>query len=502
MTSYLLGIDAGLTRTKAVIFTPDGDVVAEGSQETPINKPAPDHHEVDLEELWQTVSAVIKDTLEQPQVRPADVNAIGIAGHGHGLYALDVDGDPVRPGIKSTDNRATVIVEKWNNDGTSQTIREHLGYSPFAADPLSLLGWLAEHEPNVYKKIDKLLFCKDYIKYRLTGNVCTDEMEASVFYNPRTGEYDPQIFRTLGLGSCTDALPDVIPSWDVCGGVTATAAQETGLIEGTSVASGLHDVGATALGAGAYSPGQGVLIVGTWGQSIVISNEHTIHEKVETSGLSRRYLANSWLRYKGNRSASACVDWFVEEVGHEWHERANNEGVNPYTIYDRVVKETPAGALGLLFHPYLSGSTDNPTDRGGFYGLTMEHTKEHMLRAIYEGVAISQSISLDELKPETGLTDIRLGGGGSRSKIWSDIFATTLDHELLIPAGEEVGARGAAISAGIAIGEYPDHKTAVNRMVVVERHHTPDQTTASIYRNRHEVFKNALRAIRPTWEEL
>jgi L-xylulokinase len=519
MGDLLLGIDAGLTTTKAALFTTDGEEVSVGSRETPVERPAAGHREIALPDLWTTTKAAIRDAFVGVSVRPTDVAAIGVAGHGHGLYLLDGDGEQVRSAIKSTDSRATDLVEEWEADGTAETIRERLGYAPFAADPLSLLAWLGRHEPDAVDRIDRILFCKDYLKYRLTGRVCTDEMEASVFYTAGSDEYDAAVFDALDLAVGTDVLPDVVPSWKTCGRVTSDAATETGLPAGTPVASGLHDVGATALGTGAHRPGQGVLIVGTWGQSIVVTDDpyadegddgsnvdgtdgdETDDDPPGSTGLTRRYL-DGYLRYKGLRSAATCLDWFVAEFGDEWRRRADAEAVSPYEIYDRVVADVPAGADGLLFHPYLDGSTDAPTDRGGFYGLTSEHTKATMLRAVYEGVAISQAARLAELAPATRLTDVRLSGGGARSEVWSDIFAAAVDDPLLVPAGEEAGARGVAICGALAAGVYPDHDRAVDRMVAVERRHDPDADTAALYRDRRETFEGALEAIRPTWKRL
>jgi len=327
------------------------------------------------------------------------------------------------------------------------------------------------------------------------------------------------VFDTLDLTVGTEVLPEVVPSWKTCGRVTSDAATETGLAAGTPVASGLHDVGATALGTGAHRPGQGVLIVGTWGQSIVVTDDpyadkrdggltvdgtdgdETDDDPPDSPGLTRRYL-DGYLRYKGLRSAATCLDWFVTEFGDQWRRRAGTEGISPYEIYNQIVADVPAGADGLLFHPYLDGSTDAPTDRGGFYGLTSEHTKATMLRAVYEGVALSQAARLAELAPTTGLTDVRLSGGGARSEVWSDIFAAAVDKPLFVPVGEEAGARGAAVCGALAAGVYADHDSAVDRMVAVDRRHDPDADTAALYRDRRETFEGALEAIRPTWKRL
>lgn len=504
MRDLLLGVDAGLTTTTAVAFTPDGETVAAAARETPEDRPETGHREVALPDLWETVAATIRAVLGDDAVSASSVAAIGIAGHGHGLYALDVDGRQVRPGIKSTDSRATGIVDEWEADGTAERMSERLGYAPFGADPISLLGWLDRHEPAAVDRIETLLFCKDYLTYRLTGRRSTDEMEASVFYAAGEVEYDRGVFEATGLSVSPSVLPEVAPSGSVCGYVTDEAADDTGLTAGTPVATGIHDVGATALGTGAYETGQAVLIVGTWGQSIVVLDEFDAGRNDDETppGLTRRYLDGRALRYKGLRSAAVCLDWFTDEVGAEWRRRAEESGRSEYAVYDDVVDGVAVGAEGLLFHPYLDGSTDAPTDRAGFYGLTTDHTKAHMLRAVYEGVALAQSGALRDLTPATELSEVRLGGGGARSEVWSDIFAAAVDEPLSVPAGEEAGARGAAICAALAGGVHPEYERAIDAMVSVARRHDPDPSAAAVYRDRRETFDAALAAMRPTWDRL
>ena len=502
MTGLLLGIDAGLTATKAALFSPDGEEVAVGSRQTPVDEPRLGHREVELSELWTATVAAIEDAVAAAP-DDGDVEAVGVAGHGHGLYLLDGDGTQVRPGIRSTDSRATDLVGEWGTDGTVERFRRLLGYEPFGADPLSLLAWLDRHEPGALERTADVCFCKDYLKYRLTGRICTDETEASVFTGLDGDAYDDGVFELLDLPLSTDVLPSVVPSWEACDTVTEDAAAATGLDPGTPVASGLHDVGATALGVGAHEGGQEVLIVGTWGQSIVVLDDPRAGvEGAPPPGLTRRYLDGAALRYKGLRSAAVCLEWFTEAVGEEWRRRAESEGVSEYAVYDRVADGVEPGAGGLLFHPYLNGSTDDPEDRGGFYGLTTDHGKEHMLRAVYEGVALSQSARLRELSPDDATGDVRLGGGGARSALWSDVFAAAVDDTVLVPAGAETGARGVAVCGALAADVHPDHETAVDEMVEIRRRHDPDPDAVAVYRDRRETFERALSAIRPTQKRL
>jgi len=494
----LMGVDAGLTNVKAAVFDTEGRERAVSVRPTPNERPQPGRVERNLSSFWDVTCETIREVLAEPTVQAEHIVGVGVSGHGHGLYALDEHGNPVRDGITSLDNRASEVVRSWNDSGRSEEMRAITGHEPFVADPLSILGWIQREEPEVYDAIDQLLFCKDYLKYRLTDVVCTDEMEASVFYDIDREGYSTRLFETLGLDDCADALPPVVPSWDVCGEVTGEAAQATGLKPGTPVASGLHDVGAVALGSGAFKPGQGSLIVGTWGQSIYVSASPGSGDH---GGLSRRYLEDSWLQYRGTRSAAAAVDWFTDECCRDWHDEASSDAAF-YARLNEAVEQVPVGSNGLVFLPHLQGSTDNPNERGSFVGLTIEHDRADMLRSIYEGVSLSLSDRLLDLASEGELSDVYLGGGGAKSAVWSQMFADILGEQVVVPTGEEAGARGVALCAGLAVGLYNDIESAVEHVVGVERRHDPDPSRSESYQAVHEAFRLAHDGTASTWEKL
>jgi sugar (pentulose or hexulose) kinase len=501
MTEWLLGIDAGLTNVKAAVYDGSGTERSVGVGRPRDLEPAPDHAERDPEELWSVVTGVVAEAVEGAPIPGTEITGVGVTAHGHGLYALDEAGEPVRAGIKSTDDRAAGVRAEWERRGLLEEVAAVAGYRPFGGDPLCLLAWLKREEPGSYDAIETVLFCKDYLKYRLTGAVCTDEMEASVFTDHATGEYATGLLDSLGIGEVADALPPATPSWEVCGEVTEEAAAETGLAPGTPVASGLHDVGATALGSGIYRDGQAMLIVGTWGQSIVVRDEHPDPGEAG-GGITRRYLEDGWLVYRGNRSAATCVDWFTDECGADWRREAEREGVDEFEVYERTVESVPSGADGLLFHPFLHGSTTRPSARAGFFGLRESHGSAEMLRAVYEGVAIEQCEGIRAIADPETLSAVRLGGGGAKSPAWVGIFADLLGERIGVADGSEAGARGAAICAAVATGVHPSHAEAVDAMVGLARTHDPDPANAETYRHLQTTFRETLDRIEPTWERL
>ncbi|MEF8884775.1 MAG: FGGY family carbohydrate kinase [Haloarculaceae archaeon] len=488
----LLGVDAGLTNVTAVVYDRSGTALATATAATPGHSPAPGHDEQDHDALWATAVEVVGDALGVQAVDPAAVEGVGVAGHGHGLYALDADGEPVC-GVKSTDDRAAELLEDWRADGRLDRAADRLGWRPFGADPYSLLGWFDRERPAVADRIDTLLFSKDVLTHRLTGARTTDTMDGSALVPPAGGVRS--VLDVLGLGEYESAVPERVESTATTGTVTAEAAAATGLPEGVPVAAGLHDVGACALGAGVTDPGQATVILGTWGQSVVVTDG----PDEGTGGLPRRYL-DGWLRYRGIRAGAACLDWFVDEFGEQWREAARERDVDPYEVYERRAASVPAGANGVLFHPYLDGSTDDPAASGGFYGLGLETTREELLRAVYDGVATALALGVREF--DRPVSDLRIGGGGARSSLWTDAFANLFDDTVRVPAAEEVGARGAAVCGGVAAGVYESATAAVDETVTVERTHDPDPATVERYRRLAEAYEQARERMGPAWGTL
>lgn len=488
----LLGVDAGLTNVKAVAFDRSGTELAAATTETPGHSPAPGRDEQTHDDLWDAAVGVITEVLATDAVDPASVRGVGVAGHGHGLYALDESGEPVC-GIKSTDDRGASVRDEWAEDGRLEAAESLLGWRPFGADPYCLLGWFDRERPAVADRIDTLLCCKDVLKHRLTGSRTTDPMDGSAFV-PQDGTARA-VLDVLDLGEYAHGIPDIVDSTAQCGTVTAEAACATGLPEGTPVAAGLHDVGACALGAGATDPGDATVILGTWGQSVVVTDG----PEEGSGGLPRRYL-DGWLRYRGTRAGAACLEWFVDEFGTEWRAEATDRGVDPYEVYEDRAASVPAGSSGVLFHPYLNGSTDRPDARGGFYGLSLDATSETMLRAVYEGVATALALGLEAF--ERPVEDVRVSGGGAESELWTGLFADLLEDTVRVPDGTEMGALGAAICGGVAADVYESTQTAVAETVGIRRTQEPDPERVDRYRTLADAFEQSREAMGPTWGTL
>lgn len=495
-SNVYLGVDAGLSRVTVGAYDTTGQRHAIESCPTPSSVPQVGHHEVGPEQLWESVTSCIRGVVAK--IGTDRIVGVGVGGHGHGAYLLDAQGSPVHPAIRSTDGRAASVVHRWNEEGKAAEVKRILGYEPFAADPLSILGWFQAKNPEILSDLATLCFCKDYIRYRLTGKIATDTMEASVFTAPGENEYAAHAFDVLDLDVSVDILPPKVDSLALAGRVSSAAAEQTGLLRGIPVATGLQDIGTTALGLGAHKPGQAILIVGTWGQSIIINR--TGEAQYNEGGLRRRFIGNSYIQYQGFKSATASLDWFTEELGRLWEAQACRENKDLFDVYDAVIESVPIGARGVLFHPYIAGSVEHPQAQGGFFGLNIQHSAEDLLRAVYEGIALAIGRQLKAIAPEQTSLDVRLGGGGARSKIWSEIFAGVVDSQITLTHGDEPGARGAAICGAMAAGSYDDLSDAIDAFVAPSEIIFPNSVQKQQYSALRARFDILLNAMQPTWE--
>jgi len=271
MGEYLLGLDAGNTVIKAVIFDLQGKEIAAAAEEGHSRMPRPGHVERGLDELWQNARLVIASCLKQAGISPAEIAAIGCAGHGNGLYALDKAGDPLL-GIQSIDTRASALVEEWQAAGVGDRTYPIGQQRPWPAQTPTLMAWLKRHQPEMFARIGTVFLCKDFIVNRLTGERVSEvsDMIGCGLLHVAERRYDRPLMLAYGLEEAFDTLPRLLESAEIAGHVSEKAAAETGLKAGTPVVAGLFDVIASALGSGVARTGAASIIAGTWSINQVV----------------------------------------------------------------------------------------------------------------------------------------------------------------------------------------------------------------------------------------
>ncbi|MFC8245136.1 FGGY-family carbohydrate kinase [Streptomyces chartreusis] len=492
----VLGIDAGHTVTKAVLFDAVGRQVARSCTSLPLDTPHPRWVERDMDEVWRTAHRTIRACLAQagPEAGRA-VAAVGLTGHGDGLYAVDAQGRPVRRAIVAMDTRAERVLEEWRGTAVWSRALALSGTVPFAGSPAALLAWLTCHEPDVLRRARWLLFCKDWLRLRLTGAVATDPTDASAsFTDMLRGGYSPELCHLYGLSGLAPKLPPVLACDAVSGTVTDEAAGLTGLTVGTPVVTGAHDVDAAALGIGGATPDELCLVAGSFSINQVVSE----HPVVDLRWQVRHFIRpGQWMTMSTSPASVANLEWFLRATGAPAEHR---DGV--HEAIGREVEAHLGGPSEVLFHPFVYGSPHARPTSGTFLGLRAWHRRGHLLRALMEGVVLNHRWHVDALRSKLRISGpARLTGGAAHSEVWSQMFADALRLPVVVTDVEESAARGAALLAATAVGLL-DGVTDQRAGAAPLRRHEPDPDRGAVLEEAYQVYREALEALGPVWARL
>lgn len=503
MGQYLLGIDNGSTVSKAALFDLHGKEIAVASCKADTEYPHPGWTERDMEMLWHSTACAISEVLAKSGARPEEIAGIGNTGHGNGVYLLDKQGRPLRNGIQSMDSRAAGVVAGWNERNLHAQVFPFTIQAFWPAQPNALLVWLKQHEPQNYDRVGAILMVKDYIKYRLTGEISGDytDMSGANLMDVRNQCYSRELFALYDLSELYEALPPLTRSSQVAGHVTPAAAQETGLAPGTPVVGGLFDVDASAIGSGAVNVNQACLVMGSWAINEIITRDPIVDPSLFMTTIFAA--PGLFLTIEGSATSATNLEWFVNQCCGDERAEAKRRGISVYEVCNEEVASLAPGSTNIIFHPFLYGSNVQPTARAGFYGVAGWHTRAHLLRALYEGVVFGHLSHVEKLRAAGAqINTARLAGGGSRSQVWSQMFADAIQVPVEVSDGSEVGARGAALSAGIGAGIYRDYAEAVQEAVTVVRVHEPIAANSPLYLERYAEYQRLARVMQEPWEAL
>ena len=499
MAKCLLGIDNGCTISKAALFDLHGNQIAVASRKTELLTPKPGWAERDMNKVWQSTAEAIKEVITKSAISADEIVSIAPTGHGNGLYLVDKNGAPVRNAIMSTDSRAREYIDRWLAEKVDDAIRPKTMQSLWPAQPNALLAWLRDNEPDVIKKAGWILMCKDYIRFRLTGQIHAEltDFSGTSLMNVGTARYDPDVLKAFGIEEMSDMLPSLKRTADICGNVTAEAAEQTLLKQGTPVAGGMFDIDACSLASGIIDESQLCMVAGTWGNNQYISEKPIVDKDVfMTSCYS---IPGYYLMLEGSATSASNLEWFVSQ----FFQAEQQQGGSVYDLCNELVGSTKPQDSNIVFLPFLFGSNVGADARSCFVGLTGWHNRGHVLRSIYEGVVFGHMTHVERLlkfrdMPET----IQLTGGAAQSEVWVQIFADVFQTPVEIPHGTELGALGAAIAASVAAECYPDYQTAIKGMVSFSRVQKPNPKLKDIYKAKYERYKKTITALDPVWKDL
>jgi len=496
----LLGIDNGLTVTKAVVFDIDGTPLAVARRRVPQLMPKPRHVERDMDGLWQATAEAIAEAIAESGRPATDIVAIAATAHGDGIYLLDADERPLGPGILSLDSRAGVIADDWAAGSIARQALILTGQMPHASAPSALLAWIKLHEPARYAGIAHILSCKDWLRYCLTGTIGTDRTEASTsFTSVANQSFSVEAMRLFGLDDLYEALPAVAGSAEIIGNVSAAASKLTGLAEGTPVAAGLHDVTASALGIGGHEPGAVAIVAGTYSINEVVSNQ----PKVDPRWFCRNAIApGQWNNMAISPASAANYDWFLDTLCQAEHQKAETTGQSVHALLGPEIDAALARPSTAIFHPYLFGSPYGSAASASFLGLRGWQDRADMLRAVLEGIAFNHRVHIDALRDGFDVTEARLTGGASRNPAFAQMFADILGISVTVTETDEAAAWGAALCAGAGSGIFGSPDDDPRDLDSLQQTYRPDTGRSTAYQTRYELFRDIADALQPLWPRI
>ena len=440
--TLLMGIDIGTQSTRAALLTPDGVTVASTSRLQEMATPQAGWAEQDPDMWWANAVACIREAMATAVATPDEVVAIGVGGQMHGTVPLGADGSVLSHRVQLwCDKRSAAIVDAFKRQPFATDSYLQAGSPPVPNWIGFKIKWLQENDPEVYRRTWKFVVPKDYVNYRLTGEVATDYSEASGAFlmDAASRKWSDELIGQLGLDRAK--LPPIHRSADVIGHVTPDAAALTGLAAGTPVVAGGGDMMCMLLAAGLIEPGAASDITGTSGIFSVFTAAPVLDPRL----MNLHHVTAGWVPFGITDTGGVALKWFKDSYCQHEIAEAQTRGVNVYDILNERAAQVPAGSEGLLFFPYLLGerTLGTPYARAVFFGLTPRHGVPTMVRSIMEGVTLELRQTL-EIVTGAGhpVHVIYHSGGGAYSDLWSQIKADIYQKPVVTFANTEGGLLG------------------------------------------------------------
>ena len=469
----ILAIDVGLTFCKAVLFADTGDIIASASCPTPVFNSANGFSEINMLDLWNAVSEIV-----QQITKDNSVAIVGVSGHGNGIYCFDSKENPVGNAVTSMDRRAEDEVELLS-DKQKDFLSECSTQRLWSGQPGMILRWLKRYKPEEYSRIDKIMLCKDYLSFMLTGAYATDwsDISASGLLNNISGKYDIEMLEALEIAELGGKLPPIIRAFDIRGGVSEAAATQTGIEAGTPLIGGMFDVDACVYGAGITEPGTLCAVAGTWNINTAITEEPVFESKIRQcirrGDGQRSMLIDSsatsavnieWLLKNIFKNSIGYEDFFNELEIHEW----NND--SPYYL------------------PFINGSFD-VAQKGALVGLDASHDSQDMIAAVAEGICFAHRFHIDNLSQAGAKFEkIRLTGGAAKDS-FCQLFSDICGFPVETVYEKQTGAAGIFAAAKVALGKC----SAMKPNAAVKKEFKANHYKWTLFNQRYKQFKELIK---------
>ena len=503
--AYLIGIDVGTTGAKTILVDETGQLHASALAEYPLYTPQPKWAEQNPEDWWGATVKSIQRVLAESQVSPKDVKGLGLSGQMHGLVLMDNRHRVLRPAILWCDVRTTEQCHYITETVGADLLVQRTCNPALEGFTAPKIIWVRDNEPEVLEKTTTMLLPKDYVRFRLTGEIAAEVSDAAgtLLFDVQQRRWSEEVVHTLGIDP--SLLPPVYESVDICGKITAEVAELTGLPAGTPVVGGGADNACSAVGNGIVSTGRVSASIGTSGAIVAHTDEPKVDPNLQAHSFCHS-APHKWYLMGVVLSAGGAFRWFRDNLGDSEVETAKTEGVDSYQVLTQRAAEAPVGSEGLIFLPYLTGERTPHADanaKANFFGITLRHGKPHLIRSVMEGIAYALRDSLEIIRGlGTSIQRIYATGGGARSALWRQIQADVYNTELVTINIAEGPAFGAAILAGVGTGVYDSVESAADELIKITSATQPIPENVSIYEEYYQIYRALYPALKPQFDQV
>lgn len=501
---YMIGVDIGTTSTKSVLYDENGQFIMKHNIGYPLHTPNVDVSEENPDELFDAVLMTVKYVVREANIKKEDIKLISFSAQMHSLIALDTQHHRLTESITWADNRASKYAELINKEHQGSDIYQRTGTPIHPMSPLSKIFWMKHEQSDIYKQTAMFADIKTYIFYQLFEKYVIDYSMASAtgMFNLEKLDWDKEALELLGI---TEAqLPQLVPTTHILKGMKKRYATLMGIDENTPIIVGASDGVLSNLGVNSYKKGEVAVTIGTSGAIRTVINK----PRTDYKGRIFCYVLDEDHYVIGGpvNNGGVVLRWLRDELLASEVETAKRLGVDPYDVLTKIASRVKPGAEGLIFHPYLAGERAplwNADARGSFFGLTLSHQKEHMIRAALEGVLYNLYtvyLALIEVMNETPST-IKATGGFAKSEVWRQMMADIFDTDLIVPESYESSCLGACVLGLKALGEIDDF-SIIEEMVGTTNAHQPDSATVQVYQQLVSIFINLSRSLEERYAEI
>ena len=495
----VLGIDVGTTAVKAMLVGVDGHVLGAAEAQQSVSSPRPGWSEQHPELWWSSTETAVATVLSRAGRlrREVEITAIGLSGQMHSSVFLDADGEVIRPALLWNDGRTTPQCEEIATKVGLPGLRRTVGNQALEGFTAPKILWLRQNEPGSYGRLRTVLLPKDYIRYRLTGELATEPSDAAgtVLFDVKGRRWSREMLSLLDIPR--DILPRVVASTDVSGRVTAAAAEALGLSPGVPVIGGGADNAAGAVGSGTVVPGRLQCSIGTSGTLLTPLERPRIDRRMRLHTFCH-CVPDRWYLMGTILSAGGSLRWLRDVLAPPGSELA-------YETLVAEAQEVEVGSDGLFFLPHMVGERTPHNDssaRGVFFGLHPGHSRGHLVRAVMEGVCYALRDSLEIMRSMgNSFSDVRAIGGGARSDLWRSIQADVFNLPVLTMGPEGGPVYGAALIAAVGAGMAGAVEETVQRWLCVEREVEPDPRRVGRYDELYSNYRRLYPALKPRFSE-